>query len=251
MRYLTDQPVEAVPPSAWYRFTKLARRNRLTLTIGALVAVTLAVLVGGLGSVMGVWAGLRAAGSEALAEADRWEAAGRWPEELQAVKRAEALLASGHAGAARLASIRRRKADLEMVLRLEEIRLEIAASVNVKRSRLRPRSGRRALRSGVSRLRDGRRPARSPGDGPAPARGSRRGSSLWPALDHWSYVRNQSRNGEGTDWKRLLAAARAVDPDPCARPVPVGPDRPGQEANARAAGCRAAQRAAPVPGHPS
>src|SRR5262249_34339833 len=31
-RFLTDQPVEARPPSAWYRFRKSARRNRMALT---------------------------------------------------------------------------------------------------------------------------------------------------------------------------------------------------------------------------
>jgi serine/threonine protein kinase len=38
MRYLTHQPVEACPPSAWYRFTKYARRNRAGLTAAALVS---------------------------------------------------------------------------------------------------------------------------------------------------------------------------------------------------------------------
>ena len=41
MRYLTDQPVEACPPSAWYRFAKFARRNRAALTTVALVALAL------------------------------------------------------------------------------------------------------------------------------------------------------------------------------------------------------------------
>ena len=36
MRYLTDQPVEACPPSAWYRFAKFARRNRVALVDGGL-----------------------------------------------------------------------------------------------------------------------------------------------------------------------------------------------------------------------
>ena len=27
-RYLADEPVEACPPSAWYRFRKFARRNK-------------------------------------------------------------------------------------------------------------------------------------------------------------------------------------------------------------------------------
>ena len=37
-RFLSEEPVEARPPSAWYRFGKLARRNKLALTTGALVA---------------------------------------------------------------------------------------------------------------------------------------------------------------------------------------------------------------------
>jgi hypothetical protein len=41
MRYLTDQPVEACPPSAWYRLGKFARRNRTALTTTALVGLAL------------------------------------------------------------------------------------------------------------------------------------------------------------------------------------------------------------------
>ena len=37
MRYLTDQPVEACPPSAWYRFRKFASRNRRSLATHGLV----------------------------------------------------------------------------------------------------------------------------------------------------------------------------------------------------------------------
>jgi serine/threonine protein kinase len=39
-RYLNDEPVQACPPSAWYRFRKFARRHR-----GAFVAVAAAVVV--------------------------------------------------------------------------------------------------------------------------------------------------------------------------------------------------------------
>ncbi|WP_169979111.1 protein kinase domain-containing protein [Tautonia rosea] len=41
MRYLTDQPVEAGPPTAWYRFSKFARRYRAGLMTGLLLALTL------------------------------------------------------------------------------------------------------------------------------------------------------------------------------------------------------------------
>src|SRR6185369_6890341 len=42
-RYLNDEPVQACPPSAWYRFRKFARRNKVVLTTG--MAITVAVLV--------------------------------------------------------------------------------------------------------------------------------------------------------------------------------------------------------------
>src|SRR5262249_8374419 len=44
MRYLTDRPVEACPPSVRYRFSKYARRHRAALTTAALV--TGALLIG-------------------------------------------------------------------------------------------------------------------------------------------------------------------------------------------------------------
>ena len=37
MRYLADEPVEACPPSPWYRFTKYTRRNRAVLATAAVV----------------------------------------------------------------------------------------------------------------------------------------------------------------------------------------------------------------------
>jgi non-specific serine/threonine protein kinase/serine/threonine-protein kinase len=41
MRYLADKPVEACPPSVWYRSRKFVHRNRLALAAAALVATTL------------------------------------------------------------------------------------------------------------------------------------------------------------------------------------------------------------------
>jgi serine/threonine protein kinase len=46
-RYLTDEPVQACPPLAWYRFRKFARRNKRTLvTLTLLGMVLLAGMVG-------------------------------------------------------------------------------------------------------------------------------------------------------------------------------------------------------------
>jgi serine/threonine protein kinase/tetratricopeptide (TPR) repeat protein len=48
MRYLTDRPVEACPPSAWYRFSKYARRHRAMLTTAGLIGVILTLSLVGL-----------------------------------------------------------------------------------------------------------------------------------------------------------------------------------------------------------
>jgi WD40 repeat protein/serine/threonine protein kinase len=42
-RYLHDEPVQACPPSSWYRFRKLALRNKAALATGAVFAAGLAV----------------------------------------------------------------------------------------------------------------------------------------------------------------------------------------------------------------
>jgi serine/threonine protein kinase len=48
-RYLTDQPVEACPPSAAYRFRKFARRNSAALAIASTLAMAILIAVGTVG----------------------------------------------------------------------------------------------------------------------------------------------------------------------------------------------------------
>lgn len=54
-RYLSDEPVLACPPSAWYRFGKMARRNKGTLLTAALVSLALVI-----GTAVSVWQAIRA-----------------------------------------------------------------------------------------------------------------------------------------------------------------------------------------------
>jgi WD40 repeat protein/serine/threonine protein kinase len=44
-RYLHDEPVQACPPSAWYRFRKFARRNKAMLATASVVALVVSVAV--------------------------------------------------------------------------------------------------------------------------------------------------------------------------------------------------------------
>jgi serine/threonine protein kinase len=63
-RYLADEPVEACPPSAWYRARKAVQRNRpLLITVG-LVAVALLA-----GTAVSVWQAIRATEAQRQAEA--------------------------------------------------------------------------------------------------------------------------------------------------------------------------------------
>jgi WD40 repeat protein/serine/threonine protein kinase len=67
-RFLSDEMVEARPPSAWYRFRKMARRSKAAVTTAGLVAAALL-----LGTGVSVWQAVRAthAEAEALAARDR------------------------------------------------------------------------------------------------------------------------------------------------------------------------------------
>jgi tetratricopeptide (TPR) repeat protein len=51
-RYLADEPVQACPPSAWYRFRKFTRRNRAPVVAAALVLLSL--VVGMIGTTWGL-----------------------------------------------------------------------------------------------------------------------------------------------------------------------------------------------------
>ena len=67
-RYLHDEPVQACPPSAAYRFTKFARRNQAALVTSALVALA---LIAGTG--VSVWQAIRATNAEVAAITERDE----------------------------------------------------------------------------------------------------------------------------------------------------------------------------------
>ena len=60
---MADEPVQAGPPTARYRFRKFARRNKVALITAAIVAVSLL-----LGTIVSIWQATLARRAEALAE---------------------------------------------------------------------------------------------------------------------------------------------------------------------------------------
>ncbi len=85
LRHLSDQPVEACPPSAVYRFRKFARRNRVALTTVLLVSGALV-----LGTVVSTWQAIRATRAAQLTEAARVAEAEQRTEADRQRKQAEA-----------------------------------------------------------------------------------------------------------------------------------------------------------------
>ncbi len=214
-RYLRDEPVLACPPSALYRFRKFARRNKRPLWTAAVLGVALlasvAVAAGSLG-----WAArdraARLAATEgrakdALEEAVQFRDRKRWPEALEAVKRAEGIL-DGGGGEELRRGVRELKRDVELVLRLEEIRLPGVGT--------RPDEAQQAERDDAYA-----RAFREHGidvDGVAAAEAAARVAGravtleLSTALDEWARAL-RARKAPEAAWKHLVAVARAADPD--------------------------------------
>jgi serine/threonine protein kinase/Flp pilus assembly protein TadD len=208
-RYLDHEPILARPPTPVYRARKWARRHRAVVWAASAMLVLGAVFGGG---TWFWWAQMRATAAGevrvALREADGLRQEEKWPEALSAVGRARGALAGVGAGPGLWGQIEELGKDLEMARRLEEARLRLEGprgdglydlgtgdaaytaafgEYGLDVERLDPREA--AERIGKRSIRP----------------------QLVAALDDWALVRRQLK-GEG--WRRLVAIARAVDPDP-------------------------------------
>jgi eukaryotic-like serine/threonine-protein kinase len=156
-RYLSDEPVSACPPSAWYRMRKFARRNSTGLAVAGLVLLVLGLLGAGgwwwrqEQAARGIALAARQAETErtvtaALAQAETLLAEGDrqldQPERRQsttqlaraAQEKAEELLAAGVAADELTERVRQVRAAVEaaavetrLLIELDRIRLEQAA----------------------------------------------------------------------------------------------------------------------------
>jgi tetratricopeptide (TPR) repeat protein/tRNA A-37 threonylcarbamoyl transferase component Bud32 len=134
-RYLDDEPVVACPPSTWYRCRKFVRRNVRALAMMAVLAVIVLAAMGIVAGSLGWVARDRAVRQVALEreiagaldETDVCYRRGELTDARAALRRAEGFLATGRTREPLRQRALRWRADLALVARLEEIRLEKAA----------------------------------------------------------------------------------------------------------------------------
>jgi serine/threonine protein kinase/tetratricopeptide (TPR) repeat protein len=114
-RYLSDEPVQACPPSVTYRFAKFARRNQVALVTSALFALLLIV-----GTGVSVWQAVRATNAEVTAIAERDEK----EQQTQRATRAE------------LAALADRDANKQLALRATNAEQQTAQALLTAQERL-------------------------------------------------------------------------------------------------------------------
>jgi tetratricopeptide (TPR) repeat protein/serine/threonine protein kinase len=204
-RYLSHEPVQACPPSAWYRFRKFVRRRRAALATAATVLAAVLAAVGGVAGGVG-WAvrdrEARNAENErdvtaAVAEADTLLTEGdsqldnpeHWQRTVRlarlATDRAEGLSATGGVRAELAEQVRRlhgkvetAETDSALLVELDRIRMEKAATKgDYDGPRVVPRYREALAGYGVN--------PQEPEAAAARVRGCRLRDALFEALDDW------------------------------------------------------------------
>jgi serine/threonine protein kinase/Flp pilus assembly protein TadD len=211
-RFLEDRPIQAKPPSLLQRARKWSRRHQAVLSAAAVgMLLVVAILAGSVGWIVRDRAERRQKmGREiatAVSDAENWYRRDNLIEALAAVKRAVAPLASGEGRADLRERIAELSKDLEMVRRLEEIRLPRARDGiegHYDNAWADESYGEAFREYGIDVE------SLDAGEAAERIRGRTIAAELTVALDQWAHKR-QLANKEG--WDRLIAVAKAADRD--------------------------------------
>jgi serine/threonine protein kinase/Flp pilus assembly protein TadD len=144
-RYLWDEPVQAGPTSVWYRVGKFSRRNRVPLAVAALLLLFLFGLIGSTGWIIRDRAARQVKVAmdiqAAMEEAQLCRREGKLSQAQAAARRAQTLLDEVTAQSdlaeqvqGLLRELAKEHADLRLLARLEQLRLD-QAEVNAKEDR--------------------------------------------------------------------------------------------------------------------
>jgi serine/threonine protein kinase/tetratricopeptide (TPR) repeat protein len=218
-RYLSDEAVQACPPSVGYRLRKFVGRNKAALVTAAALALAILIAVGGLAGSIG-WATRDRAARQAaidleaelaLKEATRLQAQRKYAEALSALPGER--LVSGSSSQELQKRVADLQKDLQMALRADHIRLEGARSTtdggfDFARE---DKAYAEAFRQfGIDTL------VLAPQEIADRVHATTIRLELSSMLDDWAFVRGLVRKGDDQHdevAKKLVAAARIADPD--------------------------------------
>jgi hypothetical protein len=129
-RFLADEPVQACPPSVWYRFGKFARRKKGTLAAAAVLSLAILVAVGGIAASIG-WAvrdkeyrrnQLAERVELVLGEVTKYRKSQNWIAAREANKRAQSLLSDSGGQEELKLRIEQHQEELDFVAQLKNVR---------------------------------------------------------------------------------------------------------------------------------
>jgi serine/threonine protein kinase/tetratricopeptide (TPR) repeat protein len=214
-RFLEDKPIQARRPSLLQRARKWARRHRAGVVAAtSVLLLSLTILAAGAGWLARDYAGRRTeterAVTAALTKSTFWQEQRRLPEALSAARRAVGVADGGTADDALRRRVQERLADLELLERLENIRLEkLTAATDGYLD------GKGADAAYGQTFREAGLDVESL---PAEAAAERIGRStvaveLAAVLDHWALVRRWIKGADDPSWIALLRVARLADDD--------------------------------------
>jgi tetratricopeptide (TPR) repeat protein/serine/threonine protein kinase len=210
-RYLADEPVLACPPSAKYRLRKFVRRNKRPLLMASVIGMALLLAVGSLGWMASDRAARQARTTsevnQFLQQAESLYADNKLPEAVAEVQKARGVLEAGRGDEELGQRVRQWLTDLDTAARLEEIRLRLFELEDRDRGYAAYAQVFRDYDIDVEALPDAEVTAR--------IAASQIKLDLVLALGNWALgLRSDPRPQDPARGQRLLAIARAADPDP-------------------------------------
>jgi serine/threonine protein kinase/Flp pilus assembly protein TadD len=215
-RWLFDKPIRARRPSSVQRVRKWVRRHQAVVWSAVVCSLLVVAVVGAsIGWLARDQAARRSKNETlivaALQESEERQAERRLPEALSAARRAKGLLEGADASEKLRQQVRTRLDDLELLEKLEQIRLEEGAAgkegrFDHSRTENRYRQRFREARLDVEALPEEEAAER--------IRGSTVAVELAAFLDDWAFARAQSKGKDDPGRKSLLRIARLADPDP-------------------------------------
>jgi len=236
-RYLNGEPIKAHPPTTVYRVHRFVSRNKAMLVVAACLVTAIALAGGTTGWFLHTESARRDRLEQrvdlAMSDVMRLEEQGKWPEALALAQQARTLVANGDGGTALRRQIDERVSQLELVARLQEIRLQLGDEPSESGPDF---SGTDAAYAATFQEYGLDLDKLAVNDAAQRIHELEVRVQVAVALDDWSHARRNVNPEDDAAWKHLLEVARGADPDPWREKLRTALLRDDQESIEKLAG---------------